>query len=124
MDWNWAFGGVVVAMGSIVGGFIGGGAVSFIRDYTLHSRVDGLETRFQRLHNELVSGSGSAAKSAKNERMSEAVSKAAELMQKGAKPEDALKEVAAAYPDVALSLLQKSMRNKGGIQGMLGNLMG
>lgn len=124
MDFEWVILGAGALTGGLIGGFIGGSAVGYFKDWALSARVDGLEARFHRMHNQSISGDGTAVKNQKAERMSQAVAEAAALMQSGKKPEEALKEIAAKYPDVALDVIQKTMRGKGGLAGLLGGLGG
>jgi len=91
----------------------------------VESRLDSLEARFTRAHNASVAGLGAEARMAKEERMGEAVAFAAELMGKEefkGKQTEVLKIVAAKYPDVAFSVLQKVLKGKGisGLSGLFG----
>jgi len=101
----------------MVGGFVARLVMSFITERDLAS----LEARVKRIEMKLISGSGVDARQEKAERQQEAMLKAAELMKAGKEPKEALKEVAMAYPDVAMDLVQKAMR--GGKLGNLGGLL-
>lgn len=123
------FSGIILAAGGIVGGFVGGfvagGVVGWFKDVSVESRLDSLEARFQRSHNASVAGMGADARIEKAERMQEAMNYAMELMAKEefkGKHGEVLKIVAAKYPDVAFSLLQKAMKGKGigGLSGLFG----
>jgi len=107
--------GIVLFVGSIIGGFLAKLAWEEISMLSL-------ERRIKRLENTLISGSGVASRQEKAERQQEAMLKVAELVKEGKDPKDALKEVAMAYPDVAMGLIQKAL--KGGNLGSLGGLLG
>jgi hypothetical protein len=62
-----------------------------------------------------------AVREAKASRQAEALAKLAVAMKAGKKPQDAINEVAAEYPDVALDVAGKFMRE--GNIGSLGSLL-
>lgn len=109
--------------GGAMAGFIAGGAVGLLRDVNMAMRVDSIEARFKRLHNESISTSGVDARTEKAERQSEAMAYVmARMQEKDAVPTLILKEAALKYPDVAASLLSKTMKGKGPLAGLLGGI--
>lgn len=100
------------ALAGAMAGFIAGGIMGWFR----MMQIDSLEARFKRLSNDLMSQDGVVSRHAQTERMSAAVAEVAAAIQAGKKPEDALKEVAVKYPDVAAKILQKAA-GKGFLKG-------
>jgi len=105
---------VLIVIGSMVGGMIAG----MVIDALTQRNIASLEHRTKRLELALISPKGVENRIAKEERMEEAMLRVAELIKEGKKPEEALKEVAMAYPDVAIGMVQRALKN-----GQLGSLL-
>jgi hypothetical protein len=98
--------GIVVFIGSAIGGFI----------FRMMSETH-LERRVASLEGKIISGLGVERRQEKSERMQAAMAEALAIMKDENIPKEqktqALLKVAAAYPDVALDLLKKL--GKGGL---------
>jgi len=114
-------GAVIVFAGSVIGGMIAGLLSDFARDMKTAS----FEARLKRLENAGISSAGVAAREAKATRQGEALAEAFRLFKENKSPADIVKELGPKYPDVALDLIMKSMKNDG-LKGMakLGDFLG
>lgn len=94
---------VALFLGSLIGTI----AYSYIADFSLRKRLEGLETALfsnnQRERGEI----GLLARREKTERTQAALAKAVMLFKEGKPPADVIKEVASEYPDVAVALAAK-----------------
>ena len=100
----------VVGMG--IAGFVGGVITGSVGYWLTTFRLQSLEYRLEQLHLRTISGAGAQARTEKAERMSEAIAAVMAAVQKGDKPEDAIKAVAAQYPDVAMAVIQKALKGQ------------
>lgn len=83
--------------------------------YFRNRDVEALYVKVESLDMNMRGVAGRASRTTNNERTEEALGKIAVLVQSGKSPQDAIKEVAMAYPDVALQIGKKLMSGKLGI---------
>jgi len=104
------------AFSGAVAGFFAGAIVGGIVAYAQLWRIDGLEARLMRMHNDQISPKGVAMREQKAERQNEAIAYAFELMEgkDGEKPDvkNVALQVASKYPDVAGDIIQKALQGK------------
>jgi len=98
--------------GLAAAGFVGGLLTGTIGYWLTSFRLQSLEYKLEQLHLRTISGAGYQARTEKAERMSEAIAAVMAAVQKGDKPEDAIKAVAAQYPDVAMAVIQKALKGQ------------
>lgn len=79
------------------------------RNRYVDGELDDLSARMGSIEMSLKGSVGRSNREAKAERQGEAITKAMMLFKDGKKPEEVLKEVGSAYPDVALDLISKKL---------------
>lgn len=103
----------IVAIGAaFAGGVIGGVITGIGKDLWLHAELDGIKATIKRMHLNHIAPQGASKRAEQAERTESAMGEAMILIKGGKPPADALKEVAAKYPDVALRLGKKMMQGK------------
>ncbi len=101
---------LVVGLGAAFVGFWSG-----LKAFAFSARLDGLEARFQRMHNEAAGLAGNAAREAKSDRRDAAIAEGLAIWQgEGSEDEKKKKLVALGlkYPDVAGGVLKRVLQGK------------
>lgn len=116
MEMNeWLILGLCVVVSNVVIGTLVGLLLRYLSDHSVTFRLASIEKKIESITKTEYSSRGVAAREQKAERQSEALAALAQEMAKGTPQMDAIKKVAAAYPDVALSLGSKLLQGKLGL---------
>lgn len=116
MDLSWILTGSAIVASCIVGSFVGGLVIGAVKNWKMDMDVASHEARIKRLEMALISGQGVDARRDKAERMSSAMAEVAAAManpENKGKEGEIIKSVAAKYPDVALTVASKFMKQGG-----------
>jgi len=106
-------GGIVVFVGSSIGGFVAGFIFNEFAYYGLDRRIFSLE-------NKAKSSLGVQAREEKSVRMGEAIARAVALKAEGKEAKEIVQTVALEYPDLAMDIAGKLLKGKlGGLGGLI-----